>query len=251
MAKKAIDDPTSISSQVGTQPAVIFPALRDGDKTIPLRQLVRIVAALPLHEFTTLNDAFVQEKNHWGSGELAARELTKHARARRLTVAARWVERGGIEHVGILRSAFWRYYKIVSAFPFEINRPEGTSVLGPPLAGRWYFFVGRRRLDRLHSTPAPSKPVAQRPSPKQSQPQDDRRLTLLPEKLQFEAPRKRRPEEAMRWLAEKMANDPPKSGDRSDWARRHYPEMKNDFGEDDIPWKDWTVLRRRMNDIKT
>lgn len=225
MAKKAIDDPTPISSQVGTQPAVIFPVLRDGDKTIPLRQLVRIVAALPLHEFMPLNDAFVQAKNSLGSGELAARDLTKDARAKRLTVAARWVEPNGIEQAGILRSAFWQYYKIVSSFPFDVNRLEGASVRGPPLAGRWYFFVSRRR---------------------QSQPRDDRRLTLLPEEPQFEEPIRRRPEEAKAWLAEKMASLKP-GENKNEWARRQYPEMEKDFGEN-IPWKDWQTLRRRMND---
>jgi hypothetical protein len=236
MAKKAKDNSTPISS------AVIFPE-RDGSKTIRLSQLVRIVAVLPLHELMPLTDAFVQAEKRLGSGELAARDLTKHARAGRLTVAVQWVERGGIELAGIPRSAFWQYYKI------SLDRLEPVVVRGARTAGmgRPYFFVRRRRFDRLYSTAAPSKPVERRPSPKQSQP-EDRKLTLLPEEPQFEPRNRRKPEEANKWLAEQITGDPRKPDEtKNEWARRKYPDMKRDFGED-IPWKDWTVLRRRMND---
>ena len=77
-------------------------------------------------------------------------------------------------------------------------------------------------------------------------PQDDRRLTLLPDEPQFEAPIRRRPEEAKAWLAEQIEKDPP-GENKNEWARRKYPDMERDFGEN-IPWKEWEVLRRRMND---
>ena len=35
----------------------------------------------------------------------------------------------------------------------------------PILTGRWYFFVGRRRFDRLYSIVVPSKPIGQTPTP--------------------------------------------------------------------------------------
>jgi hypothetical protein len=245
MAKKAIDDPTP-SSQVGRQPAVVFPAVPP--------ERVRLVAALPLDKFMPLIDAFVQAENRLGSGELAAHDLTDHARAGRLTVAARWVERGGLKQAGVLRSAFWQSFKI---WP---DRLERVCVRGPLLAGHWTWFVGRRRFDRLysiavsstpvaqHSTAVSSKPAAQRSSPKSSQSQDDRRLTLLSDEPQFEERIKWRREDAMKWLADQFKGDTPKSGERSAWARRKYLDMVRDFGEN-IPWQDWEVLRRRMNDL--
>jgi len=100
--------------------------------------------------------------------------------------------------------------------------------------------------------PPPTEPALSpsEPSATQESPAEDAkwpRLLRLPEEPQFEARNKWRPEEANAWLVEKMANDPPKPGEnKSEWARRQYPEMEKDFGEN-IPWTEGT-LRRRMDD---
>jgi hypothetical protein len=79
---------------------------------------------------------------------------------------------------------------------------------------------------------------------------DDRKLTLLPEEPQFEPLNKRKPEEAKAWLAEQLANDPPGSEEnKNGWARRKYPDMQRDFGEN-IPWS-LDTLRRRMDPWKS
>jgi hypothetical protein len=123
-----------------------------------------------------------------------------------------------------------------SAYTFELDADEVRRALLPP---------PRVVTEQPASEPVPS--LREETGRQEPQPEEDRRLTLLPEEPQFEAPKKRRPEEAMQWLAEKMGNDPPKSGDRTDWARRYYRQMENDFGED-IPWS-LETLRRRMNDV--
>jgi hypothetical protein len=199
---------------------------------------------LPFDKVTTLIDAFVQVKNHLGSGKLAARDLTQHARAGRLTVAALWILPNGSKQVGILRPLFWQDNKILVSFPFDDKRDEGATVRGPPKVGHWYFFVGRRRLDRLYSTAAPSKPAAQRPSEKQSQP-EDRKLTLLPDEPQFQG--RWRPEDVKIWF-KKIRRDHPRRPDehKTEWAERLYDHMKNNF--ENPPWGDAAALRRRLND---
>src|SRR5215471_2294543 len=76
-----------------------------GAATITLRQLMRPVAALPLHQFMPLSDAFAQAKNRLGlwSDDLAVGELWQYARHGRLTVAARRILPDRTEQAFILK----------------------------------------------------------------------------------------------------------------------------------------------------
>jgi hypothetical protein len=124
-----------------------------------------------VHQFVPLNDAFERAKGSLGSYSLAARDLTQHARGRRLTLGVRIIWPDGTEQVFILRRAFWRWYAI-----YETHRRVGDfqqeywaivrQVCGKSttLLGTWHLFVGRRRLDRVYSTGAPSGPAV--PSPR-------------------------------------------------------------------------------------
>jgi hypothetical protein len=178
------ESPPAPSKERQFEEPIPTPPPERAGKTIPLRQLVRIVAAF--HRFMPLDDALVQAKNRLGSGGLAARDLTKHARAGRLTVAGRRFGRGDVEQVVIFRSTFWQYFKILSSsLPSDVNRLEAgvwerASMWGSRLPGRWYFFVGRRRFHRHYSIAAPGKPVAQRSPPKQSQPQSPKLTSSEP-----------------------------------------------------------------------
>jgi predicted RNA polymerase sigma factor len=109
---------------------------------------VRIVAALPLHQFMSLNHAFAKAKDCLGSGDLAARDLRQHARDRRLTIAARRIFPDGTEQVLIFRSAYWQYFEIWPPYDSKVVHVRGPITF----PGAWYCFVGRRRFDRLYST---------------------------------------------------------------------------------------------------
>jgi transposase len=125
-----------------------------------IQRLVRIVAALPLHQFMSLNQAFAEAKSRLGSGDLTAHDLTQHARGRRLTVAARRILPDGTEQVLIFRSAYWRYFAILPpSSDFGAVRVRGRTIL----PGTWYCFVGRRRFDQLYSTAPPSVSTVQKP----------------------------------------------------------------------------------------
>ena len=53
------------------------------------------------------------------------------------------------------------------------------------------------------------------------------------------------------WFKNAKQDYPQKSGEsKNAYARRLYEHMKNDFGEN-IPWTEWTTLRRRLNDPPT
>jgi hypothetical protein len=155
-----------------------------------------------------------------------------------------------------------------------LNYEEGCSI-EPYHEGRWYVL--RSDLDKRTTIPSPAaraeaepassgllSPSAELPRSPQTEPTlspsepsatreppaedvERQRLLRLPEEPQFEQPIRRRPEEAKAWLAEQIANDPPKSGEsKNEWARRKYPDMTRDF-EENIPWTEGT-LRRRMDD---
>lgn len=129
-----------------------------------IQRLVRIVAALPPHQFMPLDQAFAKAKSYLGSSDLAARDLTQHARGRRLTVAARRIFPDGTEQVLILRRAYWRYFAILPpSSDSGMVRVRGRIIL----PGVWYCFVGRRRFDRLYSTAPPSVPAVQKPTARQ------------------------------------------------------------------------------------
>src|SRR5262249_46311673 len=75
-----------------------------------------------------------------------------------------------------------------------------------------------------------------------------RSLLLLPDEPQLEEPRKWRPDEAQTWFENAKQSHPQGFGEsKNAYARRLYDHMKDDFGED-IPWSEWTTLRRRLDD---
>lgn len=166
------DDESTTDLKPSGPPTTVFiyPGGRARCTTIAIGQLGRLVAALPLHQFVPLNDAFAQAKGYLGSYSLAAHDLTQHARARRLTLGVRVISPDGTEQALILRLAFWRWYEIYDALRPGAGPPQRSwatvrQVCGKPttLLGAWHFFVGRRRFERLYSTVALSKPAAQSP----------------------------------------------------------------------------------------
>ena len=126
---------------------------------LAIRQLAREVVVLPLSQLVSLKDAFKLANDRLGSYELAAQDLAQRARARQLTIVAQVVDRIGSKRVFILRPEFWRWYKVVWVRPRpEDGRPEVSLGVNPmrnnPVRramGEWYWFVGRRRLERRYS----------------------------------------------------------------------------------------------------
>jgi hypothetical protein len=169
-----------------------------GTPTLTIHQLVRIVAALPLHQFMSLNHAFAKAKDCLGSGDLAARDLRQHARNRRLTIAARGVFPDDTEQALIFRSAFWRYFEIWPPYPSD---SEAVRVRGAiTLPGAWYCFVGRRRFDLLYST-ADDRRAAREPAlGTPSIPQSNNRLAE-------QKPSSSKPGSAAAWIDELHPND--------------------------------------------
>jgi len=133
---------------------------------VTLQQLMRPVAALPRHQFMSLSEAFAQAKSWLRADDLTAHDLWQHARDRRLTVAVRQAMPDGTEQAFILRSAFWRYFRIWPPHSRYREVPQvGGSIEGVFehilfRGRRWYFFVGHRRFDRLYSVAAPDEPAA-------------------------------------------------------------------------------------------
>jgi hypothetical protein len=96
------------------------------------------------------------------------------------------------------------------------------------------------------STLSPSEPSATREPPAEDV--ERRRLLQLPEEPQLEESRKWQPNEAQTWLKSMRKTHPQQPGEnKSDYARRLYDRMTNDFDED-IPWSGWETLLRRLND---
>jgi hypothetical protein len=92
--------------------------------------------------------------------------------------------------------------------------------------------------ESLHVESVPSSPKLSAQEP----------LLLLPDEPQFEEPRKWRPDEAPAWFENAKQIHSKKPGEsKNAYAQRLYDYMKEDFKED-IPWSDWTTLRRRLND---
>ena len=164
MAPKANDQPTTNMWPTGppVEPVAVrrFPSGNRG--TIPgvaIHKLGRKVAALPINRFLPLADAFVQVKNRLGSFSLAARDLTQRAYGGLLTTAVRVIWLDGTEEAFLLRPVFWQWFDILDVARFGAPPGERMAYVNGPIAfiGQWYFFVGRRRLDRFYSTAAPSK----------------------------------------------------------------------------------------------
>jgi hypothetical protein len=181
MAQKADDNHTSSGQPTRSDADKVQPA-RAEVRTIPLQQLVRPVAALPLHQFISLNDALAQVRGRVGAGDLAAHDLWQHARERRLTIAARQVWRGQ-EQAFILRSAFWQYFTIDAYRPWVYDSSETARSSpddrlevarvwrgrgAPSWVGTWYFFVARKRFERLYSAAAqaPTPSILSAPNPR-------------------------------------------------------------------------------------
>jgi hypothetical protein len=235
-----------MANQADTNSISIGPPVEmiEGVKTVAIRQVARMVTALPPHQFRSLGDALIQAKDYLGAYRLAAHSLTQQARAGELTVAVRMIwSRHAEQQLFILRRKFWQWYDIVDANPPNVARVDGpVRLLG------WHFFVGRRRFDRYYSMTVPNRPAVREPSRERSQPNN--KLTLLSDEPQFEPPAKWRPEQAEEWFEKIMIGHPRRSGEsKNQWARRLYNDhMKPDFG-DAIPWDEGTV-RRRMNPWK-
>jgi hypothetical protein len=143
-------------------PTVVLAYARGSITTVVMGQLAREIAVLPLPRLVPLKDAFKLASDRLGSYSLAADDLAQRARTRQLLIVAQVIGRDGSKRVFLLRSKFWRWYRVVWSSP----RPdEGRSevVVGVDrvrdncvrTVGQWHFFVGRRRLDRLYSV-APS-----------------------------------------------------------------------------------------------
>jgi len=96
--------------------------------------------------------------------------------------------------------------------------------------------------------PAPSSPKLSAQESPSEEPEQQRPLLLLPDEPQFEGRRKWRPDEAPAWF-EKARQDHPQEPEetKNAYARRLYEHMKDDFGGN-IPWSEWTTLRRRLDD---
>jgi hypothetical protein len=145
-------------------PTVTLAYARGTVTTIAMGPLAREVGALPLSRLMSLKDAFKLASDCLGSYELAAQDLAQRARTRQLTIVAQVVGRD--KRVFLLRPEFWRWYKVVWARPRpEDGRPEVFVDVNPvrdnPVrraVGEWYWFVGRRRLERLYSATSSSMP---------------------------------------------------------------------------------------------
>ena len=139
---------------------------------LAIKQLAREIAVLPLSRLVPLKDAAKLASDRLGSYELAARDLVQRARTRQLMIVAQVTGRD--ERVFLLRPEFWRWYRIVwSRSRPDEGRPEVFVDVDRVhdnrvrTVGRWDFFVGRRRLERLYSVSPPSKPVT-KPKDKKS-----------------------------------------------------------------------------------
>ena len=148
---------------VSGPPTVVLAYCRGPVTTLAIKPLAREVAVLPLPRLVPLKDAFKLASDRLGSYSLAAHDFVQRARTRQLLIVAQVIGRDGSKRVFLLRSKFWRWYKVVWSRP----RPEEGQpdvVVGVDrvrdndvrTVGQWHFFVGRRRLDQCYST---SKPV--------------------------------------------------------------------------------------------
>jgi len=155
-----------VTTTAAGPPTVTLAYARGSVTTIAMGPLAREVAVLPLSRLVPLKDAFKLASDRLGSYELAAQDLAQRARTRQLLVVAQVIGRDGSKRVFLLRSKFWRWYRVIWSRP----RPdEGRSEVGVSVdrvhdnhvrvLGHWDFFVGRRRLEQLYSVAPFSKPV--------------------------------------------------------------------------------------------
>jgi len=187
-----------------------------------LRTLGRKVMALPPRHFIPLNDALALAKSRLGSYSLAAHDLTRRAGAGEFTIGARMIRRDGSDEVFLLRRAAWQSHVIREHSYFEA--PPGSELFarahGPVFSSvfGWHFFVGRRRLERVYSTAAPTKSTPKKPPPD--------------------------PEQWLAPMRAKFAQLP--NGKKSAWVRdKAFPQMRREL-EDRAPWHTWDSLKRAM-----
>jgi hypothetical protein len=146
----------TFKNNIITHPWLKGPLTADGAVSA-LRTLGRKVTALPPRHFVPLNEALALVKSRLGSYSLAAHDLTRRAGAGEFTIGARMIRPDGSEEVFLLRRAAWQWHVIR-----DHGRPGSelfARVHGPIFSSGsgWHFFVGRRRLDRVYSTAAPSR----------------------------------------------------------------------------------------------
>jgi hypothetical protein len=111
------------------------------------------VVALPPEKWASLAEALARVKAVLGpADDLAARDLTQHLRARRLTAGARHVAAGfrptDKDACYIFTRAFWRDAMVdrpLSGFSQPRVRAKALQT-----GGSWYFFIRRAELDRLY-----------------------------------------------------------------------------------------------------
>jgi hypothetical protein len=118
------------------------------------KKLARLVAALPVREWASLDDAFERVKL-CGSAELAGHDLKQDFLTGRLQAAARCIAPDGTETCFIFEPAWWLPFKI-SCPPISIIGSTGRSCVegvaeGWDLKqGKWYWLVRRAELDTLY-----------------------------------------------------------------------------------------------------
>jgi hypothetical protein len=131
----------------------------------------QVVAALPLREWASLDDAFERVKL-CGSAELAGHDLKQDFLTEQLQAAARWIAPDGTETCFIFEPAWWRPLKI-SCPPISIIGSTGRSCVDGVAEGwdlkqgKWYWLVRRVELDtrypgdlgKLYPVAAPSEQV--------------------------------------------------------------------------------------------
>jgi hypothetical protein len=170
--KKAITPPALMPVEipapvpaVSGPPTVVLAYARGSVTTVAIGSLAREIARLPLSRLVPLKDAFKLASDRHGSYSLAADDLAQRARTRQLLVVAQVTGRDGSKWVFLLRPEFWRWYRVIWSSPRpEDGRPEVFVSVDRVhdncvrTVGRWHFFVGRRRLERLYSVTPSSKP---------------------------------------------------------------------------------------------
>jgi hypothetical protein len=132
-------------------------------------KLAQVVAALPVREWASLDDAFERVKL-CGSAELVGHDLKQDFLTGRLQAAARCIAPDGTETCFIFEPAWWRPFKI-SCPPILLlratgrSRVEGVAEGWDLKQGKWYWLVRRVELDtrypcalgKLYPVAAPSE----------------------------------------------------------------------------------------------
>jgi hypothetical protein len=129
------------------------------------------VNALPPQKWAPLSEAFARVKSGVGAGELAAHDLTEHARNKRLILAARRIVRGASEAL-VFEPEFWQpTTKIEPPTPLSEPMPRiWSSWLALQQGHDWHFFVCRAELDKLYPVTTVATPGDMRPPPRRRGP---------------------------------------------------------------------------------